>query len=87
MLPLHQTFFGEEARDSVGWLSSLGEPLLNPVELQRYAGGIVLLEQRVVGAHLFNEATVAGRMAVSHDDGIVGALLGAATGETNFQHG
>jgi hypothetical protein len=25
-------------------------------------------------------------MAIGDDDGIVGALLGAAAGETNFQH-
>ena len=87
MFPLHQTFFGQEARHAIGRLRPLGEPLLNPVELQGYAGRIVLLKQGVVRAHLFNEATVAGRMAVGHHDGIIGALLGAATGKANFQHG
>ena len=48
--------------------------------------GVVLLEQRVVGPDLLDEAAVAGRVAVGDDDRVVGALLSAATGETDLQH-
>src|SRR6202030_2750948 len=84
--PLHDVMFGELAGAPVGGLGALADPLGAPLHLQDDAVGVILLQQRVVGAHLFDEAAVARRMAVGDDDRIVGALLGAATGETDLQH-
>src|SRR6185312_5883083 len=72
---------------TVGGLGALAEPFGDAFDLQHDAIRVVLLEQRIVGADLLDEAAVAGRVAVGHDDRVVGALLGAATGETDLQHG
>src|SRR5690606_21705509 len=71
---------GREARHAIGRLGALLQPLLNPFQLQGDPVGVVTLQQRVVGAHLLDEAAVARRVAVGDDDRVVGALLGAATG-------
>jgi hypothetical protein len=84
--PLHEAFLGQEARDAVGRLGALLDPGFDRFQLQGDADRIVLLEERVVGADLLDETAVAGRVAVSDDDRVVGALLGAATGQTNLQH-
>jgi AcrR family transcriptional regulator len=84
---LADAFGGQEAGDAVGRLGALGDPGLDRLELQHDARRrAVLGQERVVGADLLDEAAVAGRVAVSDDDRVVGALLGAATGETDLQH-
>src|SRR5690606_1583085 len=83
--PLHQAFGGEQARDAVGRLGALLQPVLDALDLQDRAVRIVLLQQRVEGAHLLDEAAVARRMAVGDDDRVVRAPLGAAAGETSLQ--
>ena len=60
--------------------------LKDAIGVERNPAGVVLLQQRIIGADLFDEAAVAGRVAVGDDDRIVGALLGAATGETDLEH-
>ena len=86
VLPLHHALLREEARDAVGRLGALADPFLDALQLEDGAVGIVLLQERVIGADLLDETAVAGRMAVGHHDRVVGALLGAATGQTDLQH-
>src|SRR6185436_17561364 len=87
VLPIADAFGGQETGDAVGRLGALGDPGLDRFQLQGHARGrAVLGQQRVVGADLLDEAAVAGRVAVGDDDRVVGALLGAATGEANSQH-
>src|SRR5262249_18832029 len=79
-LPLDEALLGELARDAVGGLGALLQPLLDPLDLEADPVGIVLVEQRVVGADLFDEAAVARAVTIGDDDRIVGPLLRAATG-------
>src|SRR5450830_189231 len=77
----------QEAGDAVGRLGALAEPFGDALDLQGDArGGAVLGQHRVVAADLLDELAVARRVRVGDDDVVVGALLGAAAGQTNLQH-
>src|SRR4029453_11250636 len=54
-LPLDDADLAELARDAVGRLGALVEPLLDALGLQDDAVRVVLLQQRVVADHLFDE--------------------------------
>src|SRR6478672_1913131 len=77
----------QEAGDAVGRLGALGEPFRDAVGLQGDALLLAVARQhRVVRTDALDEFAVAGSVAVSDDDVVVGALLGAAAGQTNLQH-
>jgi hypothetical protein len=85
--PLHDADLAELTRHAVGGLGTLADPFLDAFQLQGDAVRVILLQQGIIGAYLFDETAIAGRVAVSDDDRIIGALLGAATGETDLEHG
>ena len=77
----------QEAGHAVGRLGALAEPFGDALGLQGDARlGAVLGQHRVVGADLLDELAVARRVRVGDDDVVVGALLGAAAGQTDLQH-
>jgi hypothetical protein len=83
----HQAGIGQEAGDTVGRQRALAHPVLDALLVELHALGI-LGQHRVPGAQLLDEATVARRAHVGDHDLVVGALLGARTGQTDFQcHG
>jgi len=86
MLPFGQALGGQEAGDTVGGLGALADPVLQPLDLQRHPLRVVLLQERIVGPHLFDETAIARRMAVGHHDGIIGPLLGAPAGQPDLEH-
>ena len=75
----------QQAQHPVRRLRALGDPGLGGFAVEHEAGGVVLLLQRVERADLFDETAVARHARIGHDDGIEWALLGAATGESDFQ--
>ena len=78
----------EEARDAVGRLGALVEPVLHAVQVHLDAVFVVLGQQRVIGAQLFDIAAVAWHAAVGGDDAVERALLGATAREADFHsHG
>src|SRR5690606_24707846 len=72
--------------DLVAELRALPDPVLDPLDVHfdalLGAGG-----DRVVEAHALDVAAVARAAAVGDDDVVEGALLGAATGEADLDHG
>jgi diaminopimelate decarboxylase len=72
----------EHAGDAVGRLRAHAEPVAHAVLDEADAVGIILGEERVVGADLLEVGAVAGRAAVGDHDLVVGALLGATARET-----
>src|SRR5690606_16609847 len=72
--------------DLVAQLRALPDPVVDPLDVHLDAllgaGG-----HRVVEAHALDVAAVAGAAAVGDDDVVEGALLGAATGEADLDHG
>ena len=69
----------EQAGNAVGRLGANAEPVLHAVFDQTHAVGVVLGQQRVVGADLLEVLAVTRGAAVGDDDLVVGALLGTAT--------
>src|SRR5205085_706087 len=63
VLPFGQALLRQEAGDAVGGLGALADPLLDALDLQGHALGIVLAQQRVVRADLLQETAIAGRVA------------------------
>src|SRR3546814_7897412 len=62
--------------------------MLDALAVKDHAIGGVLLQHRVVGADLLDEAAVARAGRLGDDDPVERALLGAAAGETNAErHG
>ena len=74
----------EQHADRVGGLCAVGEPLLRLFGVDLNKGGLL---RRVIGADFFNETAVAGKAAVSYDNAVERALLGAQTAQTNLNHG
>ena len=85
-LALGQARGVEEARHAVGRLRADAEPVLDALEVELDAVGVVLGQQRIVRADLLDVAPVARRGGFGHDDVVVGPLLGAPTREADF-HG
>src|SRR3546814_11848916 len=73
----------EEAGNAIGRLRADAQPMLRAVAVQRHALGIVLGEQRIIGADLLDEAAIARGAAVRHDDAVIGTLLGATARQTD----
>src|SRR5690606_20023445 len=75
----------QEAGNAVRRQRANREPVLRTLEIKGHALGIVLRQQRVERADLFDEATIAGAARIGNHDAIEGALLRAATGEPDLQ--
>src|SRR5205814_6047789 len=82
---LDEPGIAEETRHPVAGLRSDPEPMLDPLFLQGHAIGVAAIEHRVVGAELLDKPPVARAARVGNDDRVERPLLGAATGEPNFQ--
>src|SRR6185312_11611510 len=80
-----QTRFAEEARDALARQGADAEPMLDPLGPELHPLGIVLLQHRVIGAELLDEAPVARASAVRHHDLIEGPLFGAGPRHANFK--
>src|SRR3954451_2827377 len=80
-----EALVGEVTEHAVGRRRALGEPGLGGLEVDVPALGRGLVEHRVVGADLLDEAAVARRARVGDDDGVERALLGATTGKADLQ--
>src|SRR5215469_15899368 len=86
--PFHHAGVGEEQRHAFGRQRAHLDPMLDALAFQHDAVLVSLVEHRVVGAELLDEAAVARAARIRHHDRIEGALLGAAAGETNLEcHG
>jgi len=73
----------EEAGDAIGRLGADRQPMPRALGIDLDAVRIILGEQRVVRTDLLDEGAVARRPRIGDDDAIIGALLGAAPGETD----
>src|SRR6185437_1563384 len=61
------------------------QPMLDALGLQHDALGMPLVEHRVVGAELLDEAAVARAVRIRNDDAVEGPLLGPAAGQTDLE--
>jgi hypothetical protein len=59
------------------------QPMRDAIRVELHALRRILRQQRVVGADLFDEATIARVAAVRYHDAVIGTLLGATTGQAN----
>ena len=76
----------KRATRSVGWAPLPSHSAIRSTFRATRRLGAVLGQHRVVAADLLDELAVTGRVRVGDDDVVVGALLGAAAGQTNLQH-
>ena len=67
----------EEAGDAIRRLGTDAQPVTRAVFVELHTVGVVLGEQRVVGADLLEILAVARRAAVGDDDAVIRTLLGA----------
>ncbi len=82
---LYDTEPVEQTRNAVRRLCALGDPGLCLLGIEHEAIGGVLGLHRIERAELLDEAAITRHARIRDDDAIEGALLGATTGETNFQ--
>ena len=75
-----------EHGDLVGQLRTLGNPVLDALEVELDAL-FRALRDRVVETHALDVAAVTRAAAVGDDDVVEGALLGAAAGKADLDHG
>src|SRR3546814_3793316 len=75
----------EEARNAVGRLRADTEPMVRAIGVELDALLVVLGEKRVVIADPLDEAAVARAARIGDDDGVIGALLGAAARQTTAE--
>src|SRR5579864_190996 len=81
----HQPSIAEEAMDPLARQRAHLQPMLNALGLHHQALGMALVEHRIVGAELFEEASVARAARIRHHDAVEWALLGAAARHANFE--
>src|SRR5882672_6919927 len=78
----------EELGDPVGRQGADAEPMLDALFLDDEALGVALVDHRVVGPDLLDEAAVARAARVGDDNRIEGALLRPAAGQPDLEsHG
>src|SRR6185437_3791899 len=82
---LAQARFAEETRDALARQRADAEPMLDALGLELDPFGMLLRQHRVIGAELFDEASVARAAAVRHHDLIEGPLLGAGPRHANLE--
>src|SRR5690606_1875263 len=75
-----------QAADLVGQLGAIADPVVDAGDVQDDAL-LVARGNRVVVTDALDVAAVAGAARVGDDDVVEGALLGAAAGETDLDHG
>src|SRR5690606_35225515 len=78
--------FAVQVAHRVGQLRALLDPVVHALGVQHDAL-LGTLRDRVVIAHALDVAAVARAARVGHDDVVEGALLGAAAGEADLDHG
>src|SRR5712691_11906069 len=75
---IYEARIAEKTRHPIGRLRPDAEPMPDPLLLERHTVGMTAFQHRVVGAELFDKASVARTARVGDDDRIERPLLGAA---------